>query len=89
MRTIDGTAPFGLIGLGVMGDNLALNVPRVGRRSAKPQQQLLDIMGLHPSSVEFHLQILDGADRIWNEYKLGSKRRTSLEAVAAWSANRS
>ena len=61
-------------------DKLALNVPRVGRPSAKPQQQLLDIMGLHPSSVEFHLQILDSADRIWNEYKLGSKRRTSLEA---------
>ncbi|QYF93701.1 hypothetical protein KY495_00195 [Massilia sp. PAMC28688] len=61
-------------------DKLALNAPRVGRRSEKPQQQLLDIMGLHPSSVEFHLQILDSADRIWNEYKLGSKRRAVLEA---------
>ncbi|VVN23089.1 hypothetical protein [Pseudomonas fluorescens] len=61
-------------------DTLALNAPRVGRRSDKPQQQLLDIMGLHPSSVEFHLQILDSADRIWNEFKLGSKRRNSLEA---------
>lgn len=61
-------------------DTLALNAPRVGRRSEKPQQQLLDIMGLHPSSVEFHLQILDSADRIWNEYKLGSKRRNALEA---------
>jgi hypothetical protein len=61
-------------------DTLALNAPRVGRRTAKPQQQLLDIIGLHPSSVEFHLQILDSADRIWNEYKLGSRRRASLEA---------
>lgn len=61
-------------------DDFARNVPHVGRRSAKPQQQLLDIVALHPSSVEFHLQILDSADRIWNEYKLGSKRRTSLEA---------
>lgn len=60
---------------------LAAAAPHVGRRSERPQQQLLDIVGLHPSSVEFHLQILDSAERIWNEYKLSSKARVALESA--------
>jgi hypothetical protein len=62
-------------------NSLAAASPRVGLPAENPQQQLLDIVGLHPSSVEFHLQVLDSADRIWNEYKLGSKARERLETA--------
>ncbi len=33
---------------------MAQNVPHVGRPSDNPQQQLLDIVDLHPASVEYH-----------------------------------
>lgn len=40
--------------------------PRVGTPTSDPQRTLLDIIGLHPSSVDFHLSLIDSADRLWN-----------------------
>ena len=48
--------------------------------SADPQQQLLDIIGLHASSVDFHLQVLDSADRIWNEATFRQRNRALLQS---------
>jgi hypothetical protein len=62
-------------------DGMADNVPRVGKRSADSQKQLLDILALHPSSVEFHLNVLDSADRLWNGFKFYSRGRARLKAA--------
>ncbi len=61
-------------------DTFAANAPRVGKASSNPQQQLLDIIGLHPSSVEFHLNVVDSADRIWNQSRFYKWRQAKLEA---------
>jgi hypothetical protein len=62
-------------------NDMAGNAPRVEQPSDNPQQQLLDILGLHPSSVEFHLDVLDSADRVWNSFKLQSRGRARLKAA--------
>lgn len=49
-------------------DGFGDSAPRVGAPSDDPQRQLLDILGLHPSSVEYHLHVLDGADNLWNGF---------------------
>lgn len=46
--------------------NFAANAPHVGQNSSNPQQLLLDIVGLHPASVEFHQQWAEGLDHLWN-----------------------
>jgi hypothetical protein len=63
-------------------DDMVNYVSRVGKPSDFPQQQLLDLLGLHPSSVEFHLNVLDSADRIWNTHKfVANKSRDDLKAA--------
>jgi hypothetical protein len=63
-------------------DALAKSVPRVGKPSDAPQQQLLDVLGLNPSSVEFHLNVVDSADRVWNSHKFFAGRgRQALKAA--------
>lgn len=57
------------------------NAPHVGQATSDPQKLLLDILGLHPSSVDFHMHVLDSADRLWNELKFRYRRRGSLESV--------
>ncbi len=57
------------------------NAPHVGQATPDPQKLLLDILGLHPSSVDFHVHVLDSADRLWNELKFRYRRRESLESV--------
>ncbi len=64
-------------------DALAADVPRVGRAAANPQQELLDIIGLHPSSVEFHLNVVDSADRLWNHAQFFPWLRARLAAQLA------
>ena len=58
----------------------AATVPHVGQPTADPQQQLLDIIGLHASSVDFHLQVVDSADRIWNEAAFRLRNRALLRS---------
>jgi hypothetical protein len=62
-------------------NDMAANAPRVGKPTTNSQQQVLDILGLHPSSVEFHLNVLDSADRLWNGFKFHSKLRARLKSV--------
>ena len=62
-------------------DGFAANAPWVGKRSDKPQQQLLDIIGLHASSVEFHLNVVDSADQLWNHAGFYVGLRSRLEAL--------
>ncbi|HJR50021.1 MAG TPA: hypothetical protein VJ794_02885, partial [Gemmatimonadales bacterium] len=61
-------------------DGFAAAAPRVGAPAADPRKQLLDIVGLHPSSVEFHLDVVDSAERIWNGYSFIRKSRARLRA---------
>jgi hypothetical protein len=60
---------------------MANNVPRVGKDSPNSQQQLLDILGLHPSSVEFHLNVVDSAERIWNTSRFFLFSRSRLRQI--------
>jgi hypothetical protein len=63
-------------------DDLVSDVPRAGKPSDSPQQQLLDLLGLNPSSVEFHLNIVDSADRVWNSHKFfAGQGRLALKAA--------
>ncbi len=57
------------------------NAPHVGQATADAQKLLLDIIGLHPSSVDFHVHVLDSADRFWNELKFRYRRGETLEAA--------
>ena len=57
------------------------DAPRLGKPSPDPQQQLLDVLGLHPSSVEFHLNVVDSAERVWNAHKFRAKGRAKLQAA--------
>lgn len=62
-------------------NTMANNVPRVGKDSNNSQQQLVDILGLHPTSVEFHLNVVDSAERVWNTAKLWWLSRAKLKEV--------
>ena len=60
-------------------DGFVTKTPRVGKAAANPQQQLLDILALHASSVDFHLNVLDSAERLWNEGGFYFTNRARLE----------
>ena len=49
-------------------DDMVNDLPCVGKPS-NTSQQVLDLLGLHPSSVEFHLNVVDSAEQIWNSHK--------------------
>jgi hypothetical protein len=61
-------------------DKLAADAPRVGKPATNPQQRLLDIVGLHPASVEFHLGVVDSADRIWNGHQFYARGLARLKS---------
>jgi hypothetical protein len=71
-------------------DRFAAAAPHVGQATSDPQQLLLDILGLHASSVEFHLQVLDSVDRLWNTYRFYARSGVGFEAsvTAALQAGR-
>jgi hypothetical protein len=62
-------------------NTFAENVPRVGKDSNNSQQQLVDILGLHPSSVEFHLNVVDSAERVWNTARYWLISRHKLREI--------
>ncbi|MBK8565369.1 MAG: hypothetical protein IPN76_18990 [Saprospiraceae bacterium] len=47
---------------------MAQDVPHVGRPSDNPQQQLLDIVDLHPASVEYHARYSMGIYFLYNYF---------------------
>jgi hypothetical protein len=48
---------------------MANNVANVTRPSAKPHQQVLDVVALHPSSVEFHQRFAQSDLQVYNHAK--------------------
>jgi hypothetical protein len=42
----------------------------LGKATADPQQLLLDILGLHPSAIEFHQQWAQSVPELWNRLSL-------------------
>ncbi|MEO8588231.1 MAG: hypothetical protein ABI432_02595 [Flavobacteriales bacterium] len=48
----------------------AADAAHVGKVTSDPQQLLLDILGLHPASVEFHQQWAESLDEFWNRLHL-------------------
>ncbi|MCB9081827.1 MAG: hypothetical protein H6555_08975 [Lewinellaceae bacterium] len=48
----------------------AAKAPHIGQKTPNPQQLLLDLVGLHPSSVEFYQQWAQGVDHWWNRLQL-------------------
>lgn len=57
-----------LMKLDVFWKNMAKNVPHVGNGSAQPQQQLLDIVGLHPASAEYYSRYGHSALYLYNYF---------------------
>jgi len=48
----------------------AAGAAHVGKTTSDPQQLLLEIIGLHPASVEFHQQWTESGDEFWNRLRL-------------------
>jgi hypothetical protein len=44
----------------------AAEAPHVGKAADNPQQLLLDLVGLHPTSVEFYQQWAESIEQLWN-----------------------
>ncbi|TXI37919.1 MAG: hypothetical protein E6Q59_07195, partial [Nitrosomonas sp.] len=49
--------------------SLLPQVSYVGKPQTDPQQALLDIVGLHPASVEFYQRYAESAEQLYNRYK--------------------
>ena len=49
---------------------LAGDVSYVGKPGVDPQQALLDVVGLHPSSVELYQRWAESAEQLYNRFKL-------------------
>ena len=61
---------------------LAKEVSFVGM-AGDPHQVLLDVVGLHPSSVEFHQRYAESVDHIFNRAKLHDLAAQIVEAIRA------
>ncbi|MEM9192388.1 MAG: hypothetical protein AAGF12_24650 [Myxococcota bacterium] len=46
------------------------SVPHVGQRDEDPHQVLLDVLGLHPTSVEFHQRLMRSVEQVYNEVRI-------------------
>jgi hypothetical protein len=56
-------------------------VSYVGKPNADPQQTLLDVVGLHPSSVEFYQRFAESAEQLYNRFKLSGVFSGFLAAI--------
>jgi hypothetical protein len=54
----------------VQWTELAATVSYVGKPSADQQQALLDVVGLHPSSVEYYQRYAESTEQLYNRLKL-------------------
>lgn len=64
-------------------DELVGRVSYVGKAGADPHQVLLDVVGLHPSSVEFYQRYAESAEQLYNRFKLSGKGGAFLAAIIA------
>jgi hypothetical protein len=67
----------------VQWTELATRASYVGKPGADPQQALLDVVGLHPSSVEFYQRYAESAEQLYNRFKLSGGFAAFLAALIA------
>lgn len=58
-------------------------VSYVGKPQTDPQQALLDIVGLHPASVEFYQRYAESAEQLYNRYKTSGINSAIYAAIAS------
>ncbi|MGZ0020385.1 hypothetical protein [Nitrosomonas sp. wSCUT-2] len=58
-------------------------VSYVGKPQTDPQQALLDIVGLHPASVEFYQRYAESAEQLYNRYKTSFINGSIYAAIAS------
>ncbi|MBX3617851.1 hypothetical protein [Nitrosomonas sp.] len=58
-------------------------VSYVGKPQTDPQQALLDIVGLHPASVEFYQRYAESAEQLYNRYKTSGINGAIYAAIAS------
>ncbi|HVF95765.1 MAG TPA: hypothetical protein VM871_00505, partial [Flavisolibacter sp.] len=91
-----------LVKLDGVWDSLLEKVSYVGKTGfgVDPHQVLLDVVGLHPASVEFHQRYLQSTEQVYNQVKLSFSekialiiadaiRQTGLDLLASWGINTS
>lgn len=59
------------------------NVSYVGKPQTDPQQALLDIVGLHPASVEFYQRYAESAEQLYNRYKTSGINGAIFAAIVS------
>lgn len=62
---------------------LAGQVSYVGKPGVDPHQALLDVVGLHPSSVEYYQRYAETAEQLYNRFKLSGIGAAFLAALIA------
>lgn len=62
---------------------LAGEVSYVGKPGVDPHQALLDVVGLHPSSVEYYQRYAETAEQLYNRFKLSGNGAAFLAALVA------
>lgn len=71
-----------LQGIAADWERLAASAAHVGQ-SGDPHQTLLDIVGLHPASVEFHQRYAESDEDIYNRFNLHG---IGVDFIALWEA---
>jgi len=88
-QQISGSFPFlsGLYNLIKKVDerwvSLLPKVSYVGKPQTDPQQALLDIVGLHPASIEFYQRYAESAEQLYNRYKTSGINSAIYAAIAS------
>lgn len=67
----------------VQWTELADKASYVGKPGTNPHQALLDVVGLHPSSVEFYQRYAESAEQLYNRFKLSGNGAAFLAAIIA------
>jgi hypothetical protein len=63
-------------------ETMAARSPFIGR-GGDPDQTLLDVLGLHPTSVEFHQRYAESLDHLFNRAKLQDAAEALMSGLAA------
>lgn len=63
--------------------SLSDQVSFVGKPAPDPHQVLLDVVGLHPSSVEFYQRYAESAEQLYNRFKLSGSAGALIAAIIA------
>jgi hypothetical protein len=67
----------------VQWSELTAQVSYVGKPGADPHQVLLDVVGLHPSSVEFYQRYAETFEQLYNRFKLSGNGAGFIAAIIA------